>query len=81
MLQTRRLRNAVCTVETLNRRRDLGEVRVDVRVVAATNLIDIDSPSSSFRRDLYHRLKVVTIDLPPLRARDGDEMNQEGDDV
>jgi DNA-binding NtrC family response regulator len=45
-------------------------IRVDVRVVAATNR-DLREQvlTSAFRRDLYHRLNVLRIDLPPLRAR------------
>lgn len=44
---------------------------VDVRIVAATNR-DLSSPSSGFRQDLFFRLNVLAIHLPPLRERDGD---------
>ena len=45
-------------------------IEVNVRVLAATNRnLDQAINDGSFRRDLYHRLKVVTIDLPPLRER------------
>lgn len=48
-------------------------VRVDVRVIAATNQ-NLDSliEQNRFRRDLYYRLKGVTIHLPPLRDRSED---------
>ena len=48
-------------------------VEVDVRVVAATNKkLQEEIEEGNFREDLYHRIGVILIDVPPLRERRGD---------
>jgi two-component system nitrogen regulation response regulator NtrX len=49
-------------------------IRVDVRIIAATNR-DLASPDSGFRQDLFFRLNVLAVHLPPLRER-GEDIDQ-----
>lgn len=70
-MQTRLLR----VLETGEFRRigDVGQIHVDIRVIAATN-VDLKAKvdKGEFREDLFYRLKVITIQLPPLRERKED---------
>ena len=70
-LQSRLLR--VLETKRLNRVGGSSDLPVDVRVIASTNR----SPAQAFeegrlREDIYYRLAVVTIELPPLRERGED---------
>ena len=59
--------------KTFKRVGGLADVRVDVRVVAATNRdLEEEVKSGKFREDLFYRLQVMPIPLPPLRERQGD---------
>jgi DNA-binding NtrC family response regulator len=59
--------------KTFKRVGGLADLRVDVRVVAATNRdLEEEVKAGKFREDLFYRLQVMPIPLPPLRERRGD---------
>jgi DNA-binding NtrC family response regulator len=59
--------------KTFKRVGGLSDIRVDVRVIAATNRnLEDEVKAGKFREDLFYRLQVMPILLPPLRERRGD---------
>src|SRR5688572_9747230 len=59
--------------KTFKRVGGLADIRVDVRVIAATNRdLEEDVKAGKFREDLFYRLQVMPVPLPPLRERRGD---------
>ncbi len=71
LLQVKLLR--VVQEKTFRRIGGADDIRVDVRIISAThqNLAD-NVKSGSFREDLYYRLNVIPLQLPPLRERKED---------
>jgi len=50
-----------------------GDIKVDVRIIAATNRpLEKLMEEKKFREDLYYRLNIISIEVPPLRERRGD---------
>lgn len=70
-LQPKLLR--VLETQTLRRVGGTVDIPVDVRIVTATNKnLEESVKDGEFREDLYYRLKVMVIDVPPLRERQED---------
>lgn len=53
----------------------INDIKIDIRVVASTNRnLEEEVETGNFRKDLYYRLKVLPIHVPPLRERKDDIM-------
>jgi two-component system response regulator PilR (NtrC family) len=71
MLQVKLLR--VVQEKTFRRIGSTNDIHVDVRIISATNQNLSDTvKTGSFREDLYYRLNVIPLNLPPLRERKED---------
>jgi len=58
---------------TIERLGGIHSISVDVRVISATHRnLPAEIRNGKFREDLFYRLRVVTLELPPLRAHKGD---------
>ncbi|MBI4395827.1 MAG: sigma-54-dependent Fis family transcriptional regulator [Elusimicrobia bacterium] len=63
------------TIERLGSRK--GPITLDVRILAATNVnLERAVQNGTFREDLFHRLKVFLIELPPLRSRSPEDLER-----
>ena len=68
LLQSKLLR--VIQEREIERLGGLHPIKIDVRIITATNRnLDEEVEKGTFREDLYYRLNVVTIRIPPLRER------------
>jgi two-component system NtrC family response regulator len=60
------------TIERIGGRQ---EIPVDVRIICATHQnLDVLIDEGKFRRDLYYRISEITVNIPPLREREGDAL-------
>jgi len=63
----------VLEAKVIQRLGSVKEIPLDIRIVAATNRdLAATVAAGTFREDLYYRLNVITIHVPPLRERPGD---------
>ncbi|HOP85747.1 MAG TPA: sigma-54 dependent transcriptional regulator [Syntrophorhabdaceae bacterium] len=72
-LQSKLLR--VLQAKEIERLGGLNPINVDIRIIAATNKnLEEEVKKGNFREDLYYRINVVRIEIPPLRERKEDIM-------
>lgn len=72
-LQAKLLR--VLESNTFRRVGGLSDIPMNVRIIAASNKnLKEEAEKGNFRMDLYYRLSIIQIDIPPLREREGDTL-------